>query len=98
MEAIKERLARLSEIVREHPVKLPLRVAAEFLGMNEEALKSALMRGNAPFGFAYQLKDGGYRVPIIPTTLFYLWFTNTTGREIMAAENAILEKSAKGCC
>lgn len=96
MEAIKERLGLLSQIVKEHPVKIPLRVAAEFLGMNEEALKSALMRGNAPFGFAYQLKDGGYRVPIIPTTLFYLWFTNTTGREIMAAENALLENSVKG--
>lgn len=92
MEAIKQRLCLLSEIVKEHPVKIPLRVASEFLGMNEEALKSALMRGNAPFGFAYQLKDGGYRVPIIPTTLFYLWFTNTTGREIMAAENSLLEK------
>ena len=93
MESVREMLARLSEIVKEHPVKIPLRVAADFLGMNEEALKSALMRGNAPFGFAYQLKDGGYRVPIIPTTLFYLWYTNTTGREIMAAEHAFLEKT-----
>ena len=95
MDSIKEMLMRLSEIVKEHPVKIPLRVAAEFLGMNEEALKSALMRGNAPFGFAYQLKDGGYRVPIIPTTLFYLWFTNTTGREIMAAEHDFLQRIGK---
>lgn len=95
MESIREMLARLSEIVKEHPVKIPLRVAADFLEMNEEALKSALMRGNAPFGFAYQLKDGGYRVPIIPTTLFYLWYTNTTGREIMAAEHDFLQRIEK---
>ncbi len=86
MDPIKEQLVKLQEIVQEHPIKIPLRVAAEFLGMNEEALKAALMRGNAPFGFAYQLKDGGYRVPIIPTTLFYLWFTNTRGREVMMPE------------
>ena len=88
MDIIKERLGALEQIVKSHPTQIPLRVAADFLNMNEEGLKVALMRGNAPFGFAYQKKDGGYRVPVIPTVTFYLWFTNTTGREIMSADLA----------
>lgn len=86
MEVIKKQLEELEKIVQEHPLKIPLRVAAEFLGMNEEGLKMALMRGNAPFGFAYQKSDGGYRVPVIPTTTFYLWYSNTTGQEVMSAD------------
>ena len=86
MDVIKERLAALEGIVREHPLQIPLAVASEFLGVNAEGLKAALMRGNAPFGFAYQKKDGGYRVPVIPTITFYLWYTNTTGQEIMTAD------------
>ncbi len=91
MDIIKERLAELERIVRENPLKIPLRVAADFLGVNEEGLKAALMRGNAPFGFAYQKADGGYRVPIIPTTTFYLWYTNATGQEVMGADLAYQE-------
>ena len=86
MDIIKERLAALEGIVREHPLQIPVKVVAKFLGVNEEGLKVALMRGNAPFGFAYQKADGGYRVPVIPTITFYLWYTNTTGQEVMSAD------------
>ena len=69
-----------------HNRKIPLGVAADFLDMNEEGLKAALMRGNAPFGFAYQKTDGAYRVMVIPTVTFYLWYTNTTGQMVMQGE------------
>lgn len=86
MNIIKQKLAELDGIVTEYPLKIPTEVAAAFLGINEEALKAALMRGNAPFGFAYQKKDGGYRVPVIPSVKFYLWYTNTTGQDVMSAD------------
>ena len=86
MEQIQKKLADLEDLVARYPVKLPLREVAEFLGMNEEGLKAALMRGNAPFGFAYQKKDGGYRVIVIPTVKFYLWYTNTSGQMVMHVE------------
>lgn len=83
MEAIREKLEELELLVRKHPQKIPLVEAAKFIGMNEDGLMAALMRGNAPFGFAYQKTDGGYRVPIIPTVTFYLWYTNTNAQMVM---------------
>ena len=92
MEQIKERLAELERIVKEHPLKIPLEVVADFLGINREGLMAALIRGNAPFGFAYQKQDGAYRVPVIPTVSFYLWFTNATGMDVMSADAAFRER------
>lgn len=92
MEAIKEKLTELEELVAKYPTKLPLRAVAEFLEMNEEGLKAALMRGNAPFGFAYQKEDGGYRVIVIPTVKFYLWYTNTSAQMVMAADVKFKER------
>jgi hypothetical protein len=86
MEIIKKQLTKLLDLVEKYPVKMPLSVVAEFLGMNEEGLKAGLMRGNIPFGFAYQKDDGGYRVNVIPTVKFYLWYTNTNGMMIMQGD------------
>lgn len=86
MEIIRQQLEELENLVKQYPRKIPLGVAADFLDMNEEGLKAALMRGNAPFGFAYQKTDGAYRVMVIPTVTFYLWYTNTTGQMVMQGE------------
>ena len=86
MEIIKKQLTKLLDLVEKYPVKMPLSVVAEFLGMNEAGLKAGLMRGNIPFGFAYQKDDGGYRVNVIPTVKFYLGYTNTTGQMLLATD------------
>ncbi len=86
MDIIKAKIKELENLVEKHPSKLPLRTVAEFLGMNEEGLKAALLRQNTPFGFGYQKEDGGNRVFIIPTVTFYLWFTNTPGRMVFSEE------------
>lgn len=83
MEVILKKLAELEALVTKHPTKIPLQEAAAFLGMNEEGLKAALMRHNTPFGFAYQKTDGAYRVVVIPTVTFYLWYTNTNAKMVM---------------
>lgn len=86
MEAIRKKLQELETLVERHPQKLPLSEVAKFLDMNEEGLKAALMRGNAPFGFAYQKNDGAYRVMVIPTVTFYLWYTNSNAQMILRPE------------
>lgn len=83
MERIKEQLQKLESLVARYPTKIPLKEAASFLDMNEEGLKAALMRGNVPFGFAYQKTDGAYRVMVIPTVTFYLWYTNTNAQMVL---------------
>lgn len=88
LESLKKKLAELEALVEKHPTKIPLAAAAEFLDMNEEGLKAALCRGNTPFGFAYQKTDGGYRVPVIPTVTFALWYTNTNGMMVLAPDMA----------
>jgi hypothetical protein len=84
MEEVAKQLESLERLVKKHPIKIPLKEAAAFLQMNEEGLKAALMRGNAPFGFAYQKEDGAYRVIVIPTVTFYLWYTNTNAQMVLA--------------
>ena len=83
MDTIRSRLEELEALVKEHPRVLPAAEVASFLGVNREGLMAALMRQNAPFGFAYQKVDGAYRVPVIPTAKFYLWYTNQTARDVM---------------
>ena len=91
MNAILNKLRELDELVERNPQKIPLSDAAKFLDMNEEGLKAALMRGNAPFGFAYQKNDGAYRVMVIPTVTFYLWYTNSNAQMILKQQmNAII--------
>lgn len=89
METIKLKLKQLEELVKKYPLKIPVTVVADFLDINKDGLLAALMRGNAPFGFAYQKDDGGYRVPVIPTVKFYLWYTNTNGLMVMSQDGEV---------
>ena len=93
MEKIKERLSLLYSLIEEYPIKLPLKVVADFLDMNEEGLKAALMRKNVPFGFAYQKTDGGNRVIIIPTVTFVLWYTNSNAEQVLNNQNTVFESN-----
>jgi hypothetical protein len=91
MNTIANKLNELNALVEKHPTKIPLSETAKFLDMNEEGLKAALMRGNAPFGFAYQKNDGAYRVCVIPTVTFYLWYTNCNARMIMSMDEKMIK-------
>lgn len=86
MNAVLKKLNELEGLVEKYPKKIPLSEAAKFLDMNEEGLKAALMRGNTPFGFAYQKTDGAYRVFVIPTVTFYLWYTNCNAQMVMKTD------------
>ena len=83
MEIIKNQLLELLELCAKYPKRIPAYVVAKFLDMNEDGLRAALMRKNAPFGFGYQKDDGGNRVFIIPTVPFFLWYTQTTPQMVL---------------
>lgn len=85
-EIIKQRIDELERLIEKHPHKIPLAVAAEYLDMNADGLMSALIRGNTPFGMAYQKQDGGNRVAVIPTLTFYLWAMNINGSCVRSHE------------
>ena len=82
MDAIEKKLAELDVLCEKHPANIPLADAAAFLGIHAEGLRAALMNKSAPFGFGYQKSEGAYRVFVIPTVTFYLWYTNTNAAAI----------------
>ena len=83
MEIIKNKIRELKALCDKYPTKIPCEEAAKFLEMDLAGLRSALVRGNAPFGFGYQRKDGGNRAYHILTMKFYLWCTNQTAQMVM---------------
>ncbi len=86
MEQIKKKLEELEALVEKHPISIPVVELADFLNINADGLKAALMRHNTPFGFAYQKNDGGYRVYVVPTVPFYLWYTQTNGQMVLSTD------------
>lgn len=69
-------MEKLVNIYREYPKKIPLKVVAELIGINEEGIKATVQSGKCPFGLGYQLKAKGNRVTVIPTLTFLMWYTN----------------------
>jgi hypothetical protein len=68
-------MEHLIKLYKEHPKRLPLKIASEMLGMNDEGLKAYIQSGKCPFGLGYQLTTKGNRVSVIPTLTFLMWYT-----------------------
>ena len=71
-------MEKLLELYQQHPKKLPIKVVADLIGINEEGLKANIQSGKCPFGLGYQLTKGGHRVSVIPTLTFLMWYTQGT--------------------
>ena len=53
----------LSELLRNYPVSVPVKVAAEFLGMSPGSLRAAIDQNQCPFGFSWKLGERrGYKI------------------------------------
>ncbi len=66
----------LDTLIREHPICVPIPVAAEFLHMKPNALRASIEQSRCPFGFSWKLGDRkGYK---IPTVAFVSWLTKGT--------------------
>lgn len=74
---IADNLDELMKLCEEFPLKIPLTQVAEFLGADDEGLRSAAEKGQLPFGFAWQKNIRGNRAFCIPTVTFYLWYTQS---------------------
>ena len=70
---MEEKMTKLDEIVQQYPDAIPVKVAAEFLGITPVSVQASLCSGKCPFGFYWQ--RGSRKGFCIPTIRFYLWVT-----------------------
>ena len=63
----------LKELVKKHPVSIPVRAVAQYLGVAEHGLRAAMDQNRCPFGFGWKLGErAAYK---IPTVAFVTWLT-----------------------
>jgi hypothetical protein len=74
-----ERLNELDELVSNNPISISVPVAAAFLGMKPEGLRSSIEKGYCPFGIGWQLSADSMKAFKIPTVTFFLWYTQGVG-------------------
>lgn len=66
-------MEKLTKIIQEHPVYVPVMVAAEFVGVTPQCLRASIDQNRCPFGFSWRLGDRtGYK---IPTIAFVSWLS-----------------------
>lgn len=69
------RIEELKALCEKHPVCIPIREAAKFLGVSEDGIRAACLQGRCPFGFAW-VSAGANRAGFkIPTMAFICWLT-----------------------
>ena len=60
------RLEELKALCEAHPIYIPVREAAKYLGLAEDCLRAAMDQNRCPFGFSWRLGErGGYKIPSI---------------------------------
>lgn len=65
------RLEELKALCEAHPIYIPVREAAKYIGVAEDCLRAAMDQNRCPFGFSWRLGErGGYK---IPTMAFASW-------------------------
>lgn len=63
----------LKELVKKHPVSIPVRAVAQFLGVSENGLRASMDQNRCPFGFSWTLGErSGYKISSIA---FFAWVT-----------------------
>jgi len=67
---------KLVALCDEYPIDMPLKEAAEFLGMETEGLRSSIDQGRCQFGLCVQKKIHGNRAFKVNTYAFFNWLTN----------------------
>lgn len=70
-----EKTQELCQLVDEHPLTIPVPVAASFMNMDSESLRCALEQNRCPFGFGWQKDIRGNKGFKIPTPTLFFWYT-----------------------
>lgn len=76
---VERKLDDLIQICEKYPDKIPLPDCAHFMGINTESLRASIETGTCPFGIGWLKKNANCRAFYIPTTTFYLWYTQSAG-------------------
>lgn len=77
--AVQDKLSELENLCKKNPLRIPVVEAADFLGMDGDSLRACIECGACPFGIGWKKKNARSRAFYIPTTTFYLWFTQSVG-------------------
>ncbi|MDF2685231.1 MAG: hypothetical protein K0S55_412 [Clostridia bacterium] len=78
-EIILSNLEELGKLVNKHPKNIPLKDAADYLGIDTASLRAALKNNTCPFGFGWQKTQDGYWGFSVQATPLYLFYTNSQG-------------------
>lgn len=73
-EPLNQEFDTLREIVKKHPVTIPVDVAANYLGRDVTWLRNTMKNSTCPFGFGHN-ENGNWSF-CIKTLKFYLWIVN----------------------
>lgn len=76
---VAEKLEQLYKLVEQYPTAIPVPKLAEFLGADDEGLRSSIDAGQCPFAIGWRKSLKGYRAYKVPTVPFYLWYTQGVG-------------------
>lgn len=72
---VMDNIRKLNELIEKFPQFIPLPECATFLGMDRDGLRRAIETKSIPFGIAWKKSNASNRSFKIPSTQFYLWYT-----------------------
>jgi hypothetical protein len=87
-QVILDKHAQLNALVEENPLRIPVKKAAEFMGMNESTLREMIDEGRCTFALGMQKSKHRNRYSVIPTYNFYMWQTQWALIWMMALRGA----------
>lgn len=70
---------KFNDIVKKHPRKIPIKDLADFMGMKEENLRTAIEQGKIPGAF-HTVGNNGNRAFYIKPIPFIVWYFNINVR------------------
>ena len=76
-EIIKSKLTELDSLIDKYPNSIPVSAVAKFMGMDDDVLRTTIIRGTCPFGVGGKQLGASRMGCKIPTVTFFLWYTNT---------------------
>lgn len=74
-QSILNRHQDLNALVEENPIRIPVKKAAQFIGIHEDTLREMIDEGRCPFALGMQKSKYRNRYTVIPTYNFYMWQT-----------------------
>lgn len=86
----------LNALVEENPIKMPVKKAAQFMGIHEDTLREMIDEGRCPFALGMHKSKYRNRYTVIPTYNFYMWQTQWAliWMMVLKDEESFMQKGA----